>query len=671
MNSEPSGGKPREPGEKGAPARAESRDWPDLLSKLAIPFVVLGATVWFTLWQNNLSNLQHQNDIVETYISDMKALLNQGPSGPANSRTAEEETTTTLHRLNAQNNRTILQFLLEARLIGAQDPVIDLSNADLSNDDLSGAPLSNVDLTNANLSHADLSGADLSGSTMYSANLTGADLSGATLAGASLSSAILTGANLSSADLSSADLPGAAIDQSQIDVVRSCTDAVLPAGYTCQVSCHLGTLAPIQMCQQSPPIQLTYWYTETGAQVTAVRKLVKEFNQQHSDIHINAVYKNFFHALTAFTTAVQKNNAPDVFRSDVTWTPLLASKGYLLNIRPYVSQSDLSAYRLTARLNPLVYDEYKGGLYGLPQVINFLVLLYNKEELENAGITPQPPRTLAEFAHDAAQVMRNKQKDKATYGFEFGGTSYYALPFLYACGGGMFNQDGNILVNDAGSVAGLNFLVNLQKERVGTAPVMPQEKSFSAPPGNMVLDFMKGKTAMIFAGVQDIKGILSSSAFNGNHSNLGIAPIPTGLAGQPDSPLGGESYVISAATAHPAEAYKFIEFMNLPPNQATLGNAGDTLPTLRSAYPHAASGYPSISTFLSPSFTDTVVAPPPMLKAAYLFDAADPDIWAALTRKQTANEALNAIAYSWKQLRAGNLVSQSTSAPSTSPAACP
>ena len=283
----------------------------------------------------------------------MKDLVSRDPSAAAESPAAEEETITTLQRLDAQHNLTILQFLQEKHLIGLQDPVIDLSNADLSNDDLSGAPLSGIDLTNANLSHADLAGADLSGAILYSANLTGADLSGATLAGASLSSAILTGANLSDADLSSANLPGAKITQSQLAVVRSCTDATLPANASCQRVCRFVTprIGTLLMCQHSPPVQLTYWYTETGAQETAaVLCLVKEFNQQYSDIHVNAVNLDYFHALTAFTTAIQEGNAPDVFRSDVTWTPLLASKGYLLNIDSYVSQSLLSDY-LTAPLN--------------------------------------------------------------------------------------------------------------------------------------------------------------------------------------------------------------------------------------------------------------------------------------------------------------------------------
>lgn len=679
-------------------------DWLDWSSKLAVPFFILAATVWFTVSQTHLADRQHEDDVVETYISDMKDSVSQGPSAAAESQAAEEETITTLGRLDAQHNLTVLQFLQEEHLIGGQDPVIDLSNADLSNDDLSGAPLSGIDLKNANLSHANLAGADLSGAIMYSANLTGADLSGATLAGASLSSAILTGANLSGADLSSADLPGANITQSQLAVVRSCTDATLPEGVSCQPICRFVSVSTVPICQQSPPVQLTYWYTETGAQAKEVVDLVNEFNhmRQYSDIHVKAVYKNFFQALTAFTTAVQEGKAPDVFRSDVTWTPLFASKGYLLNIDSYVSQSDLSDY-LTAPPNttrgippsttkgigpglsaPLVYDEYNGDLYGLPQVTNFLVLLYNRTELNRAGII-RPPATMEEFKNDAMEVVRNKEKDKATYGFEFGGTSYFALPFLYACGGGMFDQNNNILVNDAGSVAGLNFLMNLQNDKVGKMPVMPQVKSFIAPPGTIVPDFMKGTTAMIFDGPQDIKGILtgSDSVFKGKPGSLGVAAIPTGVAGQTGSPLGGESYVISAGTPYPAEAYKFIEFMSSKSSQVALAEAGDTLPTLPSAYPHAASSYPSILTFLSPqlrkdlnvqflspSIEDTVVAPPPVPQIAYLFDAADPDIWAALTGRLRPAEALNAIAYSWKQLGAGNLVIKYASTPGTWPAAC-
>src|SRR5208283_2804339 len=213
---------------------------------------------------------------------------------------------------------------------------------------------------------------------------------------------------------------------------------------------------------------------------------------------------------------------------------------------------------------------------------------------------------------------------------------------------------------------GLNFLVNLQN--ADNVPVMPQETSFSKASGTMVSDFMKGTTAMIFDGPYDVKKILTGSAFKDDTGNLGIAPIPMGPAGLTGSPVGGQSYVISAGTAHPAEAYKFISFMSSTSSQVAIANATYTLPTRQSAYQDGASSNWVIGDFLS--IGDTAVARPPIPAGGYLFDVADPNIWAALTGTQSAAEALNQIAYSWKQLGAGNLVSQSTYTPGTSLAAC-
>ena len=642
---------------------------------------------------------------METYIGDMKDLFSQsqGTSNPNLPQIAEEQTVTTLRRLNAPRNRIVLQFLQGAHLIGAQDPHIDLGGADLSYDALGNAPLSGIDLRNVNLSHADLAGADLSGAIMTGADLTSADLSGATLTGASLTDASLAGAdlssarlgdailtstnltstNLTSADLGGADLPGADITQAQLDEAGSCADAVLSRPLTCELACsYTGRFTP--SCQERPPIQLTYWYTESGAEVRVINQLVSKFNNHDLGIHVNAVQKNFFHTRAAFTSAVQQGNAPDVLRSDVSWTPLFASEGYLLNLDKYVPQGSLSDYKNApvsaareippgaacgtgpAQSAPLSYDECNGHLYGLPQEIDFPELLFNRNELANAGIN-SPPATMDELRNDAVKIVG---QEKAKYGFEFGGTSYYALPFLYACGGGMFDRHGNILVNSPQSVAGLNFLVKLQN--ADHLRVMPSVVNFSTPPGTMLSHFEKGTTAMIFDGPHDISNILrNGKAFRRSNGNLGIAPIPMGAARQTGSPLGGESYVISASAAHPAEAYKFIKFMSSKPRQAAIAKANYTLPTRESAYKYLASkdrpSYRFISKFVSPPIVNTVIASPPFPQAGYMFDAADPYIWDALTGVQSAGEALNEIAYSWNQLGGWKLL---RSWPDASRAAC-
>jgi arabinogalactan oligomer/maltooligosaccharide transport system substrate-binding protein len=371
----------------------------------------------------------------------------------------------------------------------------------------------------------------------------------------------------------------------------------------------------------------------------------------------------------------------------VSWTPLFASRGYLLNLDKYVQQSALSDYEnapvSTTRefppgaacgtgpkqSAPLSYDKCNGHLYGLPQEIDFPELLFNRNELTAAGIK-SPPATMHALRDDAVKIVEHRKETKATYGFEFGGTSYYALPFLYACGGGIFDKQGNILVNSPQSVAGLNFLVNLQNFH--NLRLMPSVVNFSTPPGTMLPDFENGKTAMIFDGPHDISNIVNTkgSKFYHNDRDLGIAPIPTGAA-KSGSPLGGESYVISASTAHPAEAYKFVKFMSSMLSQVSIANANYTLPTRKSVYnymaSHDQSSYQFISKFISRSVVDTVIAPPPIPQAGYLFDAGDPYIWNALTGAQGAEEALNAIAYSWNQLGGWKFIQ---SWPGASPRAC-
>ncbi len=226
-------------------------DWLQLLGVLAIPLVVVGATILFGMQQANLAQQQHESDqkianqqfeankqsaldqqqatILQTYIDDIQdLLLNHNPlkSQPTGDVAilARARTLTALRGLDSKRKGFLVQFIYEAGLISVRDnngkrygPVINLYQSDLTNADLSGAGL-----WEANLRGADLSGANLRGANLFAANLSspfpsfyeatdlsGANLSGANLRDANLSGANLSGANLRGADLSGADLSGA------------------------------------------------------------------------------------------------------------------------------------------------------------------------------------------------------------------------------------------------------------------------------------------------------------------------------------------------------------------------------------------------------------------------------------------------------------------------------
>jgi len=684
---------PRQPGPR-ADGKKSAWDW-RYLSSLLIPILI--GTIGWGLWQTHLQNQsnqqlareQHQSDvtlstdqqratILQTYIDNMQSLLlnpNPAKSIPADEvrQPATVQTITTLRSLDAGRNAIVLQFLQGASLIGVPDAVINLSNADLSNDNLSGADLSGVALGSANLTGADLSDANLSNASLFDAHLNGANLSGANLSGATLTSATLNGAKINNAtlaetrlngailagaqlngadlsdadlisadltetsfrdaDLSDADLTGSYITQAQLDAVNSCTYAILSIGLTCH---HNAT------------IDLTYWYTESPAERPVIVKLINQFEQQNPKIHINGVAMNYYQTETDFEDAAAEGQAPDILRSDVGWVAQFASQGYLLNIDSLISQSDPSDYLPVA----LADDYYHGHYYGMPQVTDFLALLYNKAELAAAGIT-SAPATMTDFEADAVKVHQSNPK---IYGFETDGTSYNALPFIYTFGGGMLDQNNNILVNNNGSVNGLTFLLKLQN----VDKVMPANINYSnGPVTSPVTDFTNGKTAMIFGGPYDVPGILTGPSFKSDPGNLGIASIPTCpttivstcQAGHTGSPSGGQSYVISADTKHPLEAEEFIQFMSSTRRQVAIAMANHTLPTRISAQ-NAVRGEGFISEFLSLKYT--VVPEPAIPQAGDLYDAFDPNIAAALDGVESPVAALNAVAEAWKQLLASS-----------------
>ncbi len=522
--------------------------------------------------------------------------------------------------------------LNDANLSGAHLGNAFLGSVNLDDASLNGADLSGVQLNDANLNNADLSDAFLNDADLNGAFLGYATLNGAHLNGADLSNAILNYADLSNADLSNANN----LLQPQLKEVYSCTN-VISTGLTCPYSRSVVTL--------------TYWYTESPAEQPVILRLIQNFRHQNPNIRIKAVYKPFSVAQAEFITAAHAGNAPDVLRSDISWVPQLASQGYLRNIDSLVSKSDLSDYHSVSSSNgplsydPLSSDTYKEHLYGLPQVTDFLALLYNKAELAKVGITSHPT-TMDDFEADAIKI---RQSEAPTYGFETDGEAYYALPFLWAFSGGMIDQQNNILVNNPGSVNGLTFLLKLQN----IDQVMPAKVDFSNGYSNMVNDFKSGQTAMIFDGPYEVSNILTGSAFTSDPSNLGIAPIPTGPTGQTGSPRGGQSYVISAHTEHLPEAYKFISFMSSKDSQVAIATANYTLPTRQSAYQDPeVSGNPVIKEFLS--VEKTAITRPAIPQGRYLFDAFDLNIQSALNGPERPLDALNAVADAWRQLLAGS-----------------
>jgi len=167
-------------------------DWAQLL---IVSAVLAAGGVWFNRQQREreieVAERRAQGDAVQAYLDEMSELLlddkdplRKSKEGSEVRMLARARTVTALRRLDAEHNRSILDFLGDAKLIGdPNNPIIDLSGADLDS----------VKLNATNLMGAVLRGSNLSSAKVNSADLRGADLRGADLTGAIVEQKPLTG----------------------------------------------------------------------------------------------------------------------------------------------------------------------------------------------------------------------------------------------------------------------------------------------------------------------------------------------------------------------------------------------------------------------------------------------------------------------------------------------
>jgi len=223
-------------------------DWMELL---IIPLFLAGGAFFLNRSERNtereIATDRQQEAALQAYLDQMTELLLEKDLGntenPEVRLVAKTRTLTVLRGLDGLRKRNVLQFLRDAKLIGAmvKSPVFTLKGADLSNADLRGANLESVNLEEVNLQHADLRGVRLfetnfKEADLRYANLQNADLSRSffiktDLSNANMRNVFFKDTNVTDAILQFADLKGATVLPPQtLEFVKTLKGATMPDG---------------------------------------------------------------------------------------------------------------------------------------------------------------------------------------------------------------------------------------------------------------------------------------------------------------------------------------------------------------------------------------------------------------------------------------------------------
>lgn len=307
-----------------------------------------------------------------------------------------------------------------------------------------------------------------------------------------------------------------------------------------------------------PVIKLTVWGTEDAQSFSSVAGAYPYGTVTYKQIDPSNYQSQLLSALAAGT-------GPDVFeignRDLPKWrsvvTPLPAAYA------PQFGPAQLAADFPDVVTQDFVANDASGTsqIYGLPLSVDTMVMIYNKDLFNTAGIAV-PPTTWDEFDSDVAKLRALDATGAITQAAAaIGGTasSVPEAPDLLSL---LMLQNGTQMVDTAhtsaqfASAAGegpaaFNFYLQFAD---ATSPYY----TWSDNMGNNIDSFVGGKTAIIFGYQSDLATIKAKAPF----MNYGIAPMPqpTGATVTINYPR-YRGFVVAKASPQAVYAWNFILYL--------------------------------------------------------------------------------------------------------------
>lgn len=388
-------------------------------------------------------------------------------------------------------------------------------------------------------------------------------------------------------------------------------------------------------CKETKISTISFWHPMNYEETKTLKLVIEDFEKNNPNVKILMKTLPYGESQKIFESAVMSATGPDVFRANIRWVSGYADIKIVLPLEEFIEKDDLNDY-IDAAMKGLK----KGNkIYGIPQVIDCLVLFYNKRILKENKV--EPPKTISEFLNVAKKTTNRKINQ---YGFGFVPEGYFFYPFMWAFGGRLYDPETKkIFINNEGSVNALKFILDLRDKH----KVIQKEIDVLNVYSNVLSRFKNGKVAMIMNGPWSTADILSGKEFK-DRNNLGATLVPKGPSGM-GTHLGGHSYVIAKTCKNKKLAYKFISFINQKKYQLLFAEKNNLLPSRKTVYNVPQIKNNKIILTIKEQFElSEYVADIPA--SARIYNSFDKNIKAAFLNEKKPRQALNEIARDWKIL---------------------
>ncbi len=296
-------------------------------------------------------------------------------------------------------------------------------------------------------------------------------------------------------------------------------------------------------------ITLTIATHYTNDQLAPLTGCLRQYQRMHPEITVVHTQLSFRDMLQTIFMSRMGGSPPDIYNLSTAWTKQLVDSGALApppaDVTNFLQQSYIANTVDAAAAN--------GRAWGIPSETDVYMLVYNKLLFTRAGIT-RPPATVDEWVADAARISKaNRQGQLVTSGFSFGSSqNQIVAPFLtllYSNGQTLFSAD-HKSTNLTGPAAHrvLQSEVQLFRDHGATWGTVPYQ-------------FPSGALGMMIVPNWFQKS-LHQGLENRFSETVAVAPIPGGPNWR--TMQYGFFWAVDASSAHPAEAWALLKWLNSP-----------------------------------------------------------------------------------------------------------
>lgn len=333
--------------------------------------------------------------------------------------------------------------------------------------------------------------------------------------------------------------------------------------------------APATAHGQDGSSQVSFMVFGDPAELAAYQSLTAAFEGEHPEIDLELIHipSPSDYRLRLGTDFAAGAPSDVVLINYRRYAPF-AAMGVLESLAPYLRESDVidAADFFAEASDPF---RWRGQLMCIPQNISSLVVYYNKDLFDAAGLAyPEDDWTWGDFLETASALTIDHDGDGRTdqYGLGTEASIFRVAPFIWQNGGELVvlgDGDRPILLalDSRAAREAIEWFVDLQVAH-GVVPDAINEAAEESE-----RRFLNGRTAMF---LNSRRGVPTYRRIDGFDWDVAALPRKEQAAGI----LHSDAYCMAAATEDKDAAWTFIEFANSPAGQAIVARSGRTVPSL-------------------------------------------------------------------------------------------